>query len=63
MCYKWVESVFRHMYSTFSQNKDGFSQSNGLEFTLFSRPFAAPPSDRKTMESNHGLVFTDPYMR
>ena len=21
MCYKWVESVFSHMYSTFSQKK------------------------------------------
>ena len=31
MCYKWEESVFRHMYSTFSQIKEGFSHSNGLE--------------------------------
>ena len=22
MCYKWIESVFRHMYSTLSQKKE-----------------------------------------
>ena len=32
MCYKWVESVFRHMYSTVSQKKnEGFRHSNGPE--------------------------------
>ena len=34
MCYKWVASVFRHMYSTFSQKKKGFSHSNGQECNL-----------------------------
>ena len=34
MCYKYVESVFRHMYSIYStlSQKEGFSHSIGLEY-------------------------------
>ena len=46
MCYKWVESVFRHMYGIFSQKKEGIIQT-GQNATLFIQPVTAPPSDRK----------------
>ena len=48
MCYKWVESVFRHMYSTFSHKKKVLVIQTGWNVTLFSRPVAAPPSNRAT---------------
>ena len=48
MCYKWVESVFRHVCATHSVSKKKFLVIQmGWNVALFSRPVAAPPSDRK----------------
>ena len=47
MCFKLIERVCRHMYSTFERKKDDLIIETGLNVTLVSRPFAAPLSDRK----------------
>ena len=64
MCYKWIESVFKHVYSAFSQKKNDFVIETSWNVTSFSRPVAAPPRDRKKklwsaplgMVSYHGHV-------
>lgn len=60
MCYKWVESLFRHMYSTVSQKKEGFSHSNGLEWCFVqSTGCCATERPKKlwsaTLKNNHGF--------
>ena len=49
MCDEWIESVFRHIYSTFSQTKNDFVIK--MAWNLFSRPIAASLSDRKNLRS------------
>ena len=46
-CIEWIERIFRHMYSTFRQKKNDLVIQTGWNVTLFSRPVAAPPSNRK----------------
>ena len=47
MCYKWVESVLDICTAHSVRKKKVLVIQTGWNVTLFSRPVAAPPSDRK----------------
>ena len=50
MCYRWIESVDIFTAHSVRTKKNNSVIQTGWNVTLFGRPVAVPPSDRKTVE-------------